>query len=218
MEQNKDYLVATAILNDLLKQQQQMTDEYEQLSIVCFCIWFVLKLKWVESHTEMKRLIELHFEKCLIALAARKDYLLRDLDNKVNDNRMNEYHSSLLKLFVLFFLPLNFSIQEKLMQEAQNKLKQSIEGCKDVIKFGSHMFIANKDAAAGVWKVFCGYGCCLLSFVVVCLLFVVCCLLLFVCCLLFVVVCCFLLFVVCCCLLLFVVVCFCMFLYVVDCC
>jgi hypothetical protein len=38
----------------------------------------------------MKRLVELHFEKCLIALAARKEHLLRDIDNKVNSNRMNE--------------------------------------------------------------------------------------------------------------------------------
>jgi hypothetical protein len=36
MEQNKGYLVATSTLSDLLKQQQQMTDNEEQLSKVCF--------------------------------------------------------------------------------------------------------------------------------------------------------------------------------------
>jgi hypothetical protein len=36
MEQNKDYLVATETLSDLLKQQQQMNDNEEQLSKVCF--------------------------------------------------------------------------------------------------------------------------------------------------------------------------------------
>jgi hypothetical protein len=36
MEQNKDYLVATSTLNNLLQQQQQLTDNEEQLSKVCF--------------------------------------------------------------------------------------------------------------------------------------------------------------------------------------
>jgi hypothetical protein len=35
MEQNKDYLVATETLSDLLKQQQ-MNDNEAQLSKVCF--------------------------------------------------------------------------------------------------------------------------------------------------------------------------------------
>jgi hypothetical protein len=41
MEQNKDYLVATSTLSDLLKQQQQMTDDKEQLSkvsVVCILV------------------------------------------------------------------------------------------------------------------------------------------------------------------------------------
>jgi hypothetical protein len=37
----------------------------------------------------MQRLIEVHFEKCMIVLAARKESLLRDLENKVKDYRMN---------------------------------------------------------------------------------------------------------------------------------
>jgi hypothetical protein len=36
MEQYKDYLVATSTLDDLLKQQQQMTDDEAQLLKVCF--------------------------------------------------------------------------------------------------------------------------------------------------------------------------------------
>jgi hypothetical protein len=44
MEQNKDFLVATSTLNDLLKQQQQMTYDEEQLSKVCFAFVFVVVL------------------------------------------------------------------------------------------------------------------------------------------------------------------------------
>jgi hypothetical protein len=52
------------------------------------CVIFIeIDLKRGQSHSEMKRLIELHFERCLIALAARRDSLLRDLENKINDNR-----------------------------------------------------------------------------------------------------------------------------------
>jgi hypothetical protein len=39
---NKDYLVATATLNDLLKQQQKMIDDEDQLSKVYYA--FVLLL------------------------------------------------------------------------------------------------------------------------------------------------------------------------------
>jgi hypothetical protein len=35
MEQNKDFLMATSTLSNLLKQQQQMTEIEEQLSKVC---------------------------------------------------------------------------------------------------------------------------------------------------------------------------------------
>jgi hypothetical protein len=42
----------------------------------------------------MKRLVELHFERCLIALTARKESHLCGLDNKVNVDRMNEHLSS----------------------------------------------------------------------------------------------------------------------------
>jgi hypothetical protein len=91
MEQNKDFLVATSTLNDLLKQQQQMTDDEVQLSKVCFALLIVIETV-IQSHLEMQRLVELHFEKCLISLAARKEYLLHDLDNKVNHNSMNEHH------------------------------------------------------------------------------------------------------------------------------
>jgi hypothetical protein len=51
----------------------------------------------------MKRLVELHFERCLIALATMKDYLLRDIDKIVNDNRMIEHHSSLFPFHPHFF-------------------------------------------------------------------------------------------------------------------
>jgi hypothetical protein len=34
-------------------------------------------------------------------------------------------------------------------------LKQAIERCKEVIKFGSQFFNENKTAAMTVWKVFC---------------------------------------------------------------
>jgi hypothetical protein len=82
MEQNKDFLAATSTLSNLLKQQ--MTDDEEKLSKVCFvCFVFVdFLLKWAQ------RLVELHFEKCLIALAARKEFLLRELANKVNHKCM----------------------------------------------------------------------------------------------------------------------------------
>jgi hypothetical protein len=49
MEQNKDYLVATATLSDLLKQQQQMTDNEEQLSKVCSVF---VDFNWWFSHTQ----------------------------------------------------------------------------------------------------------------------------------------------------------------------
>jgi hypothetical protein len=46
--------------------------------------------------------------------------------------------------------------KEKLIQETQTKLKQAIEGCKEVIKVGSQFFNnENKTAAMTVWKVFC---------------------------------------------------------------
>jgi hypothetical protein len=100
MEESKDYL-ATSILNDLLKQQQQFIDQDELLSQVLFLfVSFVyIQLKLLQSHSEMKRLIELHFEKCLIALAARKESLLRDLDNKVNHNRMIDHPPLFSPLF-----------------------------------------------------------------------------------------------------------------------
>jgi hypothetical protein len=43
---------------------------------------------------------------------------------------------------------------EKLIEESQTKLKQSIEGCKDLIKVGSQIFNSNKAVAIKVWKVF----------------------------------------------------------------
>jgi hypothetical protein len=42
MEQNKDYLVATETLSDLLKQQQQMNDNEAQLPKVCFVFVLIL--------------------------------------------------------------------------------------------------------------------------------------------------------------------------------
>jgi hypothetical protein len=45
----------------------------------------------------MRGLIELHFKKCFDSLAARKAYLLCDLDNEVNQNSMNEHHPLLSK-------------------------------------------------------------------------------------------------------------------------
>jgi hypothetical protein len=103
----------------------------------------------VQSHSEMQRLVELHFEQCLLALAARKESLLRDLDNKVNHNRMNEHLSLFLQKIN------NKQNKEKLIQETQTKLTRAIEGCKEVIKVGLQFFFENKIAAMTVWKVFC---------------------------------------------------------------
>jgi hypothetical protein len=76
----------------------------------------------------MKRLVELHFERCLIALATRKEFLLRDLDDKVNDNRMIEHHSSysdfLLKKFIwLFFLTNKFYFNRKTRSRSSNQVE-----------------------------------------------------------------------------------------------
>jgi hypothetical protein len=102
----------------------------------------------MQSKSEMKRLVELHFERCLIALTARKEFLLRDLDNKVNDNSMIDHHTSLFSHLILTLFT------EILIQEAQTKLKQCIEGCMKVIKVGSQILDSNTDVAMNVWKVF----------------------------------------------------------------
>jgi hypothetical protein len=103
----------------------------------------------IQSHSEMQRLVELHFEKCLTLLTARKEYLLRDLENKVNHNSINKHHPLLSKLFFI-----NCQKQTgKLIQESQTKLKQSIGGCLEMIKVGSRIYNSNKDVATKTWEV-----------------------------------------------------------------
>jgi hypothetical protein len=53
MEQKKYFLVATSTLNDLLKQQQRMTDDEGQLSKVCFAFVFLLLLLFVDFLIEI---------------------------------------------------------------------------------------------------------------------------------------------------------------------
>jgi hypothetical protein len=73
MEQDKDYQIALSTLNELLKRQQRLIDYGNRIK---------------KTYSYNQREIESHFSSCFKALQARKDFLMSDLDNQFNDQRM----------------------------------------------------------------------------------------------------------------------------------
>jgi len=81
----------------------------------------------VKACSEAKKNIVLEFDKCLIALATRKEQLLCKVDAKLQR-------------------------QKNLLQLQQQELKTGIEGCRRILEGGSLLYDANKDIAVAIWK------------------------------------------------------------------
>ena len=95
-----------------------------------------------EAEDEIQR----YFSKCVQALAARKDGLLRELAQKLTAQSMSS------SCFVSF-PPCLPSIKEKAVMDAQEEVNKAIKARKKILKTGSYVYETDIKSAEQVWKV-----------------------------------------------------------------
>lgn len=89
----------------------------------------------------------MHFERCMRALAIRKETLLNEAESKL------QLHSTYFTLLNNFVCYLPFYV-EKIIESQQKEVNDSISGCQRILEGGALLYSTNKDVATAIWKVF----------------------------------------------------------------